>query len=118
MSAGAFVSTFYSTDKGNTCNMRVQPETLSFDLQGTPEIGPADQEASVIVSGTRKTAGVIARKVRVRFTGTVPTGYLPGSTLSIPILTQLAYAAITKGDTGTYLSSPVRVIGKTPEYVN
>lgn len=118
MSAGAFVNTFYSTDKGGTCNMRVQPETLTFSLQGTPEIGPADQEASVKVQGSRRSTGIIARKVRVRFTGTVPTGYLAGSTLSIPILTQVAYAAISKGDTGTYLGSDIRVLGKTPEYVN
>lgn len=118
MSAGPFTDTFYSTDKGGTGNIRLQPETLTFSLQGTPEVGPADQEASVRVQGSRRSFGIIARKVRVRFTSTVPTGYEPDSTLSIPILTQVAYAAITKGDTGTYLGQAIRVLGKTPEYVN
>ncbi len=118
MSAGAFTDTFYSTDKGGTCNIRLQPETITFSLQGVPEVGPADQEASARVQGSRRSFGIIARKVRVRFTGAVPTGYEPGSVLSIPILTQTAYAAITKGDEGTYLGQPVRVLGKTPEYVN
>lgn len=118
MSAGPYVAARYTTDKGNIARIQIQPETQAFSLQGATAAGEINQEASVIVNGTRRQTGVIARSVRVRFTAAAPDGYDPNGVLRIPILTQAAWAAIDKDDTGTYLGSAIVVLGKTPEYVN
>jgi len=56
-----------------------------------------------------------ARAVSVKFTGALPDGYAANQTLRIPILTPAVWNAISPGDTGTYLSSPVQVVGKLRE---
>lgn len=118
MSSGPFLAGKYETDAGNICRIRIQPETQAFSLQGTTPAAVVNQEASAIASGTRRQTGVIARSVRVRFTGAAPAGYDPNGILRIPIITPAAYAAIAKDATGTYLGSPIIVLGKTPEFVN
>lgn len=118
MSAGPYVAAKYQTDAGNICNIRIQPETQAFSLQGTIPAGAVNQEASAIASGGRRNFGVKARSVRVRFTAAAPDGYDPNAILRVPIITPTAWASIKKGDPGTYLGAAVRVLGKTPEYVS
>lgn len=118
MSAGPYVLAKYTTDKGGICNIKIQPETQAFSLQGAIAAGAVNQEASAIANGSRRQYGVKARSVRVRFTATAPDGYDPDAILRIPIITQTAWAAIDKGETGTYLDVAVVVVGKTPEYVS
>lgn len=119
MSAGAFGVARYQTDAGNLCNVKIQPETLAATIDGTANsipLGATNQEASAIVSGGRGN-GVFCRKLRLQFTGAVPDGYQSGGVVTIPWLVQAAWAGFKKNDTGTYLGSPVRVVGKTAERV-
>ena len=60
---------------------KVQPETLSLTLAGESNSAPAgevDLPFFVNVGSSRRRRGVNARKVRVRFTGSPPSGYLAG----------------------------------------
>jgi len=117
MSAGAFTLEFYETNEGGIHPIRVQPETL---ILGTNEsaVGPATGEGSASATGGRRRIGINARKIRVTWTTTAPTGYKAGGTITIPILTPDSWNALNKGDTFTYLGNEVKVLGKTPEYVN
>lgn len=116
MSAGAFQSTFYESDSGAILRARVQPETISAGLNPAAT-GPATVPGSVNINGGRRTNGVSARKIRVRWTGAAPAGYKADGVLTIAILTPDAFNAIDLGDTVTYLGSSAEVIGKTPEFV-
>lgn len=113
MSAGAFQNTLYETDAGNICGVTVQPETLALVMGASPNdppSGSANQEASAIVSGGRRSIGVHVRKVGLKWTGSPPTGYLSNAIVYVPILTKLLFDALTKGTTGTYLGQPVEVV--------
>ena len=117
MSAGSFVRSRYESDVGNIHPIRVQPETLAATL-GSANAAPTggiDLSISAKVSGSSRSLGLTARKVRVVFTGTPPTGYKAESPISIPILTKSVYDGIAVNSTGTYLGAAVEVIGKTGE---
>lgn len=127
MSAGAFTSGIYVTDTNIPVNISVQPETKTLTLattanaDGTGPIQPGLPSAKV--SSSARSIGINARKVRVRFTGTIPDGYL-GSTgvLSLPVLTKSAWDAYVKQSSGTYTLNgtayAVEYVGKTPETIN
>ena len=121
MSAGVFESTFYTSDDGTVHPIRIQPETRGLTIGGqanSAPAGPADDNAGQVrVSGGKRTAGLTPRKIRVRFTGTQPTGYKPGSTVSIPVLIPAHFQAYRKPlyQTGTYLGAAVEVVGSSPE---
>lgn len=127
MSAGAFVSGIYITDKNVAVNISVQPETKSLTLNtvaNTDGTGPIQAGLpSAKVSGTGRSIGINARKVRVRFTGAVPPGYL-GTTgiISLPVLTKTTWDAYDKQQTGTYTlegtAYDVEFVGKTGESIN
>lgn len=126
MSAGAFVPGIYTTDTGTPVNISVQPETKTLTLNavtntdGTGPLQPGLPSAKV--SGSRRSIGINARKVRVRFTGAIPPGYL-GTTgiITLPVLTKTAFDAYAKQQTGTYTlgttAYDVEFVGKTPETV-
>lgn len=126
MSAGAFVAGIYVTDQNIPVNISVQPETKSLILNtvanadGTGPLQPNLPSAKV--SGTRRSIGINARKVRVRFTGAVPPGYL-GTTgiITLPVLTKTAWDSYAKQQTGTYTlegtAYDVEFVGKTPESI-
>lgn len=117
MSAGEFVRSRYESDAGNVHPIRVQPETIAATIgsANTAPAGTIDLSISAKVSGGRRELGLIARKVRLAFTGAAPTGYAEDSIVSIPILTPTVYDGIAVGTTGTYLGAAVEVVGKTPE---
>lgn len=121
MSAGNFDITFYeSTDLGGAIMIaKVQPETLLLFINGTANTaaaGPATIPLRIKVSGGNNEYGVKPRKVTIAFTdqADLPDGY-SGEELTIPVMTQAAYAQYTVGSTGTYLGSPVQVISRIPE---
>lgn len=118
MSSGAFNLAKYESDSGVIYNIRIQPETQAFSAQAGVIAGAVTGEPSAIAKGSRRGFGVNARNVRIRFTATPPAGYEPGQTLTVPILTQTAWAAILKGAAVTYLGTAAIVTGKTPEYIN
>ena len=118
MSAGAFELKKYSSDAAVVYNIRVQPETTLFSAQAPTIAGAVTAEPSAIAKGSRRGIGVNARNVRIRFTAAPPAGYATGQTLTVPIFSLAAYAAIKKGDAVTYLGVAAIVVGKTPEYIN
>lgn len=119
MSAGAFENSKYEADDGEIYPIRIQPETLALTLGSTANAAPTGAVTGKIrarVGGGRRKYGVHARTVTVRFTGTLPAGYKPGSTITLPILKPALYNAIVGGaTTGTYLSQAVEVVYKTAE---
>lgn len=119
MSSGAFTVTRYeSTELGGAIMpIKVQEETLIF-AAGTANSAPAGAVTVplfVSVSRNRAEYGVKPRKVTIRFTGTPPEGY-SGDDLTIPVLTETAYAAYIPGTTGTYLGAPITIASRTPEF--
>jgi len=127
MSAGAYVDGIYVTDKSVPVNISVQPETKSLTLNAvanTDGTGPIQAGLpSAKVSGTARSIGINARKVRVKFTGAVPPGYI-GTTgiITLPVLTKTTWDAYDKQQTGTYTlegtAYDVAYVGKTGETVN
>lgn len=121
MSSGVFTLASYGADNTDRVYpIKVQPETLTLSIGAATNAaagGAITEEVSARVSGSRRSIGLHARTVRVRFTGTAPTGYETGGTITLPILTPTVYAGIKRGDTGTYLGATVQVVGKSPEVV-
>lgn len=119
MSAGVFQSARYVDDDGEIYAVRVQPETLAASLGGGANADPGGTptvEGRLKLRKTRREFGLHARTVTVKFTGAAPTGYKPGGTVTVPILSPAVYAGITTGGTGTYLGSAVEVTSKSPEF--
>jgi hypothetical protein len=123
MSAGAFQSSKYQLDSGNGAGIaacRIQPETLAATINSAANEAPAGAvtlPSSAKVSGGKREFGINMRTVTLEFTAALPEGY-SGDPVRIPVLTESTYAAWSKGQTGTYLAVPVRVIGRSPETVN
>lgn len=117
MSSGNFTDTFYEADNGDIHPIRVQPETLLAVLgaANSAPAGPLTVPLSARARKPRRAFGLGARTARVKFTATPPTGYALNQTLTIPILSPSIFASITKGVTGTYLSTAVKVVGTTSE---
>jgi hypothetical protein len=120
MSAGAFVGTFYAASyAAATHPIRVQPETLAATIGGTANVAPAGPATSPISargSGSKRSLGLIARKISIvaPVTG-APAGYLPGGRTTIPALTVAFFNLAVKNATITYLGAPFRVVGRSAE---
>jgi hypothetical protein len=120
MSAGAFVLTKYQIGSaGGIHPVRVQPETVLASFGGVLNAAPAGATTSSlrlnVSNGRRKKPGAL-RKVRVKLTGgTLPPGYLAGSSLTIVALTQAAFAAAVDGAAVAYLGATGVVVGRSPE---
>lgn len=119
MSSGPFQRSFYELNNGEIASIRVQPETLALSLGGganTAPAGPATVPGSAVVSRGRRAAGINARLVRIQF-DTPPTGYKADSVIQLPWLQDTTFDNLQTGDTGTYLGTPVTLIGKTAEAI-
>lgn len=124
MSSGAFIRSRYQATY-NTANIhpiRVQPETIAASIGGVTNAAPTGTQNNPIsakVSGSKRTVGLIPRKIIIAApTSSPPTGYLPGGKTTIPALTESFYNAAIKGVTCTYLGAAFQVIGRTTEYAN
>lgn len=119
MSSGSFARSKYADDSGVVHPIRIQPETLALTIGGTANAAPAGNIAAGVVSakvsGSSRSLGLTARKVRFQFSGAVPDGYKPASTISLPWLVQSTFGAISPNATGTYLGQPIIVLGKSGE---
>lgn len=117
MSSGAFVRSKYEADNGDIYAIRVQPETLAANVgaANTAPTGTVDQTLRARARKNRGALGMGARTARVQFSGTPPTGYAPNTIISIPILTRSVFDQINSDQTGTYLGSPIIVVGTTGE---
>jgi hypothetical protein len=124
MATGARVNSKYETDSANggvIAPIKTVQATLDASIDDTPNAAPAgdvDNRGSATVSQGKRTAGINARTVTFKFTGTLPTGYVENSRVRIPVLTPATYAAWAQtGKTGTYRGSAVEVTGFSPETV-
>lgn len=121
MSAGSFSLSKYTDDSGIVRPIRVQPETITLNINGAsnsaPTADPDPAATAVRVSGGRNAYGIKARSVRIKFTGTPPAGYLEGSVISLPWLIPGTFATVRRplGQTGTYLGAAVQVVGSSSE---
>lgn len=120
MSAGTFETSKYASAKGFIYPIRIQPETKSLTLGGQANDPPAGAltagALSVRVQGGKRSIGLVARKIRVKFTGSVPATYASGGTHAIPVLDPETYESYKDRTlTGTYLSQPVKVVGWSGE---
>lgn len=118
MSAGIFVNSKYESNSGRVYFVKVQPETEALILGGTANAAPAgaiDQEVTASARGGERKNGISCRRVALTWTGTIPDGYFPNGRLEVPILTPALFSAVSRGTTGTYLGSPVEVVGKISE---
>lgn len=122
MSAGVFQDAFYelsAENGGGKARCRVQPETLAATIGGTANIpagGPSTLPSSAVISRGRRSRGINMRYVTLAWVGDPPDGY-DGKTVKIPVLTVATFTAWGFGGTGTYLATPVKVVGRTPEAV-
>lgn len=121
MSAGKFSDSKYELDNGTIVGARVQPETLLAVLEGNTNAAPVGDAdvgyPKARVSSSPRSFGITMRQVNLKWTGAVPDGYDPAGTVTIPIMTKANFDAIGSTSTGTYLGSPVKVIGKRGETV-
>ena len=126
MSAGKFVRSQYKSGAGLYHPIRIQPETLALVVGGETNAEPTGatpatkSKISAKVSGSRKSIGLHARRVRIQFgdvAADVPSGYKPGSTTTLPILDPDVYDALTGTESGTYLGKPVVVTSLIDEAV-
>jgi hypothetical protein len=117
MSAGAFQRNLYTGSDSGSYFIVTQPETLTLTIGATANAAPSGAIAAganrVFVSGSRRQRRKFARVVRIKFTGTPPTGYKADSVITLPILTPTVFALCTEGATGTYLSANIVVVGAT-----
>lgn len=120
MSAGPFVIRFYEADSGDIHLIKSQPESAIFSIGGSPNTlpaGPATSNFWAETSKGNKEYGLRPRKVRIRWTGTPPTGYQENAVLSVPVYQSSVYNGATILSTGTYLGAPCQVVGKLPEQI-
>lgn len=118
MSQGRFTrSKYQSNQTARIYSIRVQPETLTLTIDGTPNDPPSGditESVSARARGSRRSIGITARAVSVEFTSTLPTGYT-GEPLTVPVMTPSLFETAAIGATGTYLGQPIEVIGLRPE---
>lgn len=123
MSAGSFVLSRYAAVYGDGSNIhpiQIQPETLALTIEtvaNDPPAGGATSPISARVSGGRRTAGLNAELVRIKFTGTRPPGYKEDGTITLPLLEEDIRVAAVRGAEGSYLGSSIVVVGRSAETV-
>lgn len=124
MSAGAFINSSYEDANANIHAIQVQPETLTLTLNSVSNAAPTtpidSTRVSARVNGGRRGIGLFTRLVRFKFSGTTqPDGYLSNGVITLPVLTQSAFASYGRGQTGTYTLNgtafDVEFVGKSPE---
>lgn len=121
MSAGAFsISKYQANDGTSIYPVRLQPETLAAEFDGTANAEPAgatNQPIFAQVSRANGAYGVRPRKATIRFTATPPTGYKVDQTYTLPIMTSALWDTIVPGQVGTYLGVATQVVSKAPESI-
>lgn len=122
MSAGNFQTSFYSSNRTGLIHpIRIQPETLALSVGGVANAapaGPATNPISAQVSQSKRSLGLNARTVTIKFPTAPPTDYAVGSTITLPWLNDANFDAITRGDEVTYLGATGEVVGTKPESAN
>lgn len=121
MSSGAFTITTYqaSYDTAEIHPIAVQPETLDLTIGAVANAAPVGERTSpisAVVSRGKRSAGLNARTVTVRFNeDAAPANYLERATITLPWLNESTFGAIARGDAATYLAAACQVVGKSAE---
>lgn len=117
MSSGVFEDGKYESLAGDIYPCRVQPESKVLTLNSVANAYPtadADQPVSARMKSSQRRQGVNARSVRVQLTGTL-TGYKPDAILTIPVFQSSVWNGYQKPQTGTYLGTACKFVGKSAE---
>ena len=121
MSSGPFDDVLYEANDGKFFPAKVQPETLTLTLGGTPNASGAGPVTSGLpsarISGGRRGYGAFMRGVRIRVTAAGTSGLAVGSVITLPILTPEAFETAGKRQTGTYNGATVISLGTIPELI-
>lgn len=125
MSQGQFQYSKYETDEGDDIHpIRIQPETLTLQVNGATNTAPAGDKTSQIsanATGSLRQNGLNARRVRIRFGDDPPQGYKPNSIITLPVLRKAAYDTMIekgRGEAGTYQGAAVTLVGWSGEAIN
>lgn len=121
MSAGSFIRSFYETNGGAICRVRVQPETELATIGGQVNdapAGPPTVSTTAKVSKGRREYGIGVRKIGFIFDpGQEPDDYKLGSVIYIPVMTRARYDAQVVGAPVTYLNGTGICISKLEESI-
>lgn len=120
MSAGRFTKSFYSSNKTGLIHpIRVQEETLALSVGGVANAapaGPATSPISAQVSQSKRSLGLNARTVTIKFPTAAPTGYKVDSPITLPWLGGTGdFDGFASGDSVSYLGATGEVVGTTAE---
>lgn len=126
MSAGRFIRVNYELDNDDITLIQIQPETESLTIgaqTNSAVVGARNPNLPfATVSKGRRTSGIHARLVRIRFTDTPPAGYDDRGIITLPLINKAIYILASRGSVGTYTlggsSYQVEVVGRTGEQVN
>ena len=120
MSAGVFETGRYaSNETGLTHGIRVQPETKALTINSVANDYSAVTtltKPNAQVGKGKRSVGINCRTVTIQLT-TALTGYKAGSNIVLPWFVESTYNAIARDQTGTYLATACKVVGKSPERV-
>ena len=118
MSAGPFLTSKYELDGGaQIVPIRVQQETVDLTDGTNDNDPPAGSVTLSLFAKARKGIreyGIGARNITISWDAAPPTGYSDDN-LTIPILTQAAFAAYTVGSGVTYLATAATVVARKSE---
>lgn len=120
MSNGAFTNSKYSSNKTGAIHpIRIQPETLTLVVNGVTNTAPAGEVASPIsaqVSQSKRSLGLNARTVTVKFSNVGTSGYKADSPISLPWLNGVAaFDLFAKGQEVSYQGLTGEVVGTSSE---
>lgn len=122
MSAGAFETGRYDCQAtGQIHPIRTQVETKALTIDGTANAyptGEADTPVSAQVSQGKRSLGVNARTVTIKFPTTAPTGYKVDSPIRLPWFQPFPTPNFAKGAAVTYLGGSGVLVGTSTEKVN
>lgn len=120
MSSGAFTLSKYETNAGEIHPVRVQPETLTATFGSTANAAPSgsvtNNQRAKVTKGKRQ-YGIGCRTITLTFGASPPSDYRAYSYITIPVMQQSVWDAITDGSTVTYRSTAGTVQYKTPERI-
>jgi hypothetical protein len=120
MSAGNFETGVYLADDIAAHYIRAQEESKGLTVEGTANGYPAigvNSKFWVKASQAKRAYGLKPRKLRIRWTGTPPAGYLASQPLEVVVYDPALWATTSRRDAGTYLGQPIVVVGKIKESV-
>lgn len=124
MSTGSFVNSRYEdSQNGDIHFIKVQPETLDFQIGSTVNLAPTgaiNNQKRAFVSSRRRRGAVCARKIGIRITAAGPNNYKVGSIIYVPVLRPSNYIAMIEpeGQLGIYNGSACEVVGGSAERYN